>query len=315
MKRAPLVSVLMPAFNTERFISEAIQSILNQTYQNWELLILNDGSTDDTESIARSFTDPRIIVHSQNINVGYLESCNKLFNLVKGDFVTFLDSDDTCSNDRVSSCLNKFATEPKLDFSTTNFTRCNEVTIPVYEDQSNIDYAKYASDSNYNPMVCCATIFLRAELLKKIGGYHSFFKEIGGEDYHWLFKLSRVGLGKHLDKTLYNYRTHSAQTHHLNENPLKYFVSDIEQEIRAAIIAGEEDPLNDENKLKARWLAKIQTNESELGFRKASSMLNRNQFKKALIINYLTLLNKPFSFTSWHRFAYLAYSTIVRWAR
>ena len=315
MKEAPLVSILMPAFNAERFISDAIHSILNQTYQNWELLILNDGSTDGTESIARAFNDSRIMVHSQKINIGYLESCNKLFNLVKGDFVTFLDADDTCSANRISSCRNEFESESSLGFVTTNFTRCNENFTTFSEHQSKIDYGKYASVSSYQPVVCCATIFLRTKLLKKIGGYHRFFREVGGEDYHWLFRLSRVGLGKHLDKILYNYRTHSAQTHHLNENLLKYFVSDIEQEIRAAIIAGKENPLNDGNKLKARWLAKIQSNESELGFRKASYMLNRDQFKKALIINYLTLLNKPFSLTSWHRFAYLAYSTIVRWAR
>ncbi|MGB0917773.1 MAG: glycosyltransferase family 2 protein [Flavobacteriales bacterium] len=314
MMNEPLVSILMPAFNAERFVFEAVESVLNQSHQNWELLILNDSSTDKTISIIESFNDPRITLINQEENRGCLESCNHLFSIAKGEFVTFLDADDTHHPERIMKCLNAFKSNDTLDFITTNFTRFNEQNNLVSEHISKVDYSKYASIPSYQPIVCCATIFLRRNLLNTVGGYHPFFKEIGGEDYHWLFELSRNGKGAHLEEMLYQYRTHNDQTHHLNENPLKYFASDILTEIKTSVIAKDISPLQDESSLKSWWLDYIKSNTAELEFRKASSMLNRNEFKKSITHNFLGLMKNPTSFTSWHRFSYLTYSILVRWA-
>jgi glycosyltransferase involved in cell wall biosynthesis len=84
MSELPLVSILMPAFNAEKFIAEAIQSIVQQDHPNWELLILNDASTDGTAEKIASFHDPRINVFEHQENLGYLLSCNELFENAKG---------------------------------------------------------------------------------------------------------------------------------------------------------------------------------------------------------------------------------------
>jgi glycosyltransferase involved in cell wall biosynthesis len=88
-----LVSVMMPAFNAERFIAEAIESVLNQVYPNWELIIVNDGSTDQTAEIISRFSDSRIVVIHQP-NRGEASARNLALEYSRGEFIAFLDADD-----------------------------------------------------------------------------------------------------------------------------------------------------------------------------------------------------------------------------
>jgi glycosyltransferase involved in cell wall biosynthesis len=89
-----LISVLLPCFNAELYIGEAIQSILNQTYENFELLILDDGSTDNTKSIIQSFRDSRIILLSENENKGIVYQLNKGIENARGEYIARMDADD-----------------------------------------------------------------------------------------------------------------------------------------------------------------------------------------------------------------------------
>jgi glycosyltransferase involved in cell wall biosynthesis len=312
MAVTPLISILMPVYNAEKYVQQAIQSILNQTHADWELLILNDGSTDNSKSLIREFSDARIKYAEQPNNLGYLRTCNSLFEKASGDFITFLDADDTCHPERLASCLSVFHSDSELGFITTDFNRVSENGQKSSICSSNIDYTRYSTDSSYAPTICCATIFIRSELLKIAGGYHPFFDDIGGEDYHWLFLLSRVGKGVHLNKAPYNYRTHSKQSHHLNQNPLKYYFAEINQELRWSIINGNIDLLEQDSEVKNRWIQRANANPSDLLFKHASSMLNRNEKIKAVITALKGLIKSPFSFTSWHRFLYLNYSALLR---
>ena len=91
--REGLVSIITPAYNASKYIKETIESVLNQTYDNWELIIINDGSTDDTEKIVNSFKDRRIKLISQK-NMGVSAARNRGLSEAKGEFITFLDADD-----------------------------------------------------------------------------------------------------------------------------------------------------------------------------------------------------------------------------
>lgn len=86
----------MPAYNAGKYIAEAVRSVLDQTYTKWELIIVNDGSTDDTANALRQFTDPRIRIHHQE-NSGQCAAANKAFGLSKGRFIKFMDADDMIS--------------------------------------------------------------------------------------------------------------------------------------------------------------------------------------------------------------------------
>lgn len=115
----PLVSVMMPAFNAGDTILKALKSLLNQTYKNWQCIVVDDGSTDNTASIVRSLTDKRIklIQLEKNMGRGYarqvaLDNCD-------GDFVAMLDSDDWYYNNKLQLQIKAFKEHPELTVVST----------------------------------------------------------------------------------------------------------------------------------------------------------------------------------------------------
>lgn len=98
--QSDLVTVIIPAYNAASFIKECIDSVLNQTYKNLEIIVVNDGSIDQTESILKGYTDKRLFVFNQK-NKGCSAAKNKGLEFVKGDFVQYLDADDILSNDKI----------------------------------------------------------------------------------------------------------------------------------------------------------------------------------------------------------------------
>lgn len=99
----PFVSVVMPSYNAEKYISEAIQSVIAQTYENWELLIIDDCSTDSTANIVKQFSDvdSRITLYSNPKNMGVALTRNKGMNLANGSWIALLDSDDVWHKDKL----------------------------------------------------------------------------------------------------------------------------------------------------------------------------------------------------------------------
>ena len=96
----PLVSVLMPLYNKELFVAEAIESVLNQTYSNIEIIIVDDGSTDNSFAIAKSYESKNVFLYRQE-NKGASAARNTAFNHAKGDFIQYLDTDDLLHRDKI----------------------------------------------------------------------------------------------------------------------------------------------------------------------------------------------------------------------
>jgi glycosyltransferase involved in cell wall biosynthesis len=106
-----LVSVMMPAYNAEQYIGPAIESVLAQSYPDWELLIVNDGSTDRTADIVTQFTDPRIKV-SHQANGGEAAARNLALEQMQGEFVAFLDADDVYLTHHLEGTVDYLQTHP-----------------------------------------------------------------------------------------------------------------------------------------------------------------------------------------------------------
>lgn len=110
-ENSPLVSICMPAFNAEKYIGEAIDSVLKQHYQHIELIIVNDGSTDKTSDVIKSFSDARIQLIETD-NKGQCAAANLAFNYTKGSYIKFFDSDDILSPEMISSQVDLIAKHP-----------------------------------------------------------------------------------------------------------------------------------------------------------------------------------------------------------
>ncbi len=116
----PLVSIIIPAFNAELYIDETIRSVLNQSYKNWELIIINDGSTDRTAEITNAYSCNKIhIIHQPNMGVS--RARNAGLNIAKGDFIVFLDADDILSSNFIEQRLNALLNNKNAHFA------CGEV--------------------------------------------------------------------------------------------------------------------------------------------------------------------------------------------
>lgn len=117
-----LVSIIMPSYNTAKYISAAIESILNQTYENWELIIVDDCSTDNTDEILTEYAkkDSRIRYYKNEKNSGAAVARNRALRQAKGKWVAFLDSDDLWEKDKLEKQI-CFMKKNNYHFSYTNY--------------------------------------------------------------------------------------------------------------------------------------------------------------------------------------------------
>lgn len=232
MKESPLVSVLMPAYNCERFVKEAISCVLNQTYSNWELLIADDASTDGTKKIINQYNDPRIRFYHNDKNLGYLRTWNKLIAMAKGAFITFLDADDTCSLDRIEKTLTAFEKNLEIDVIGSNFNRVNERGQILFTSNFFLTHAEIVSKMPKDFNIVGSGLMIKKKVYETIGGYNLFFDRIGAEDYYWIYLISEQFKIMNLSEALYNYRFNSNSVMgNLTVNPQKLFVYEVLQEI------------------------------------------------------------------------------------
>lgn len=120
-----LVSIIMPSYNTSAYIEMAIKSVLQQTYQNWELIIVDDCSTDDTDEVVSKFNDERITYIKNNINSGAAISRNKALRCARGRWIAFLDSDDLWKPRKLEKQIS-FMEKQGCHFSYTKYEEIDE---------------------------------------------------------------------------------------------------------------------------------------------------------------------------------------------
>ncbi len=125
----PLVSIIMTYYNTEEYVSEAISSVIVQTYENWELHVVNDGSSDSSETIAQQFSDPRIFHYSQS-NQGVSAARNLALGEINGIYLCFLDADDVLPPEAISSRVDVLNQNKSVDYVDGKVIYTNESLAP-----------------------------------------------------------------------------------------------------------------------------------------------------------------------------------------
>lgn len=179
-----LVSIITPSYNTADFISQTIECVLNQTYTNWEMIIVDDCSTDNTKEVISKYNDTRIIYVENETNSGAAFSRNKALKIAKGEWIAFLDSDDLWDKTKIESQL-KFMKTHNYFFSYTNYREINEDNIITNQCISGPNYINKRKMYQYCWPGCLTVMYnakkigiIQIENLKKNNDYAIWLKAI-----------------------------------------------------------------------------------------------------------------------------------------
>ena len=202
-KRTPLVSVIMPAYNAERYIEEAIDSVIAQTVSDWELLILDDGSTDKTREVAREYArkDARVQLLENEKNMGVARTRNRGLDLCRGDYVAFLDSDDYWKPVMLEKMI-KRAEETGADIIYCSYAIVDEHGNPLCNDFMVPDSTDFES-SIVRSVITCSTVLVT----KKLAAENRFPVDMYHEDIAMWFRiLQKGGTARGVEDVLSAYR-------------------------------------------------------------------------------------------------------------
>lgn len=203
---APQVTVIMPVFNAERYLKAAIDSVLNQTFQNIELLLINDGSTDGSKHLIESYLDPRIRLLDNGANRGLIYSRNRGLAEAKGHMVALLDSDDVAIPDRIALQYDYMSKNPRLTMTGGHAAVIDATDSPTGEIyKMPVGSSEIQVELLFRNVFVNSTVMYRKEAVQQIGGY----KGSGFcEDYHLAFRLAERYPIDNLDEVLVQYRLH-----------------------------------------------------------------------------------------------------------
>lgn len=189
MPTTPLVSIIMPMFNAAAFVSSAIESVQSQTFKNWELIIINDQSTDDSLNIASNFLDNRITLLSNERNIGVASSRNKGTELAQGRFIAFLDSDDIWLPNKLQVQLEAFHNNPGTVLICSSYDVFSEIAgkITVRKTRIPSECISYDQLLRTNSIGCLTAIYDSSVAGK------FYMPKCGHEDYAlWLYILRKT---------------------------------------------------------------------------------------------------------------------------
>jgi len=200
----PKVTILMSVYNDEKFVREAIDSILNQTFTDFEFLIINDGSKDDSLKVIKSYKDTRIRLISRE-NKGLVYSLNEGIKLAKGEYIARQDSDDVSLPHRLETEVKFLDSHPNVGLVGSNYTIIDTngkrmVTTNVFTHPADLKLTQITCNQFGH-----GSIMARKTILQKLKGYD---KSVGHvEDYDLWTRISRIADIANLEEPTYLYRT------------------------------------------------------------------------------------------------------------
>ncbi|MBE2273176.1 MAG: glycosyltransferase [Flavobacteriales bacterium] len=201
----PDVSIITPCYNSSKFLQQTIDSVLNQTFTDWEWLITDDKSTDNSVEIIRKVNDERIKLTVAEKNGGAGHARNLSLEKATGRFITFLDADDFWEPKFLEEMVS-FMKKENAELAYSNYSRCDENLIPKIED--------FKADKNvtFNNLLKTCRLSLLSSMYDSQRVGKEFFPERSKREDHvmWLNLLKKIPVGKPLPKTMAKYRMHAS---------------------------------------------------------------------------------------------------------
>ena len=215
MHNSPLVSVIINCFNGEQFISKCIQSVLDQTYHNFEVIIWDNKSTDNSIDIVKEIIDKRFKIYENNIHTNISTARNNALNYAKGEFICFLDVDDYWDKNKLIRQLKAFEKQT-VGLSFTNFWYLKTIKGKIYKKNIELKFEKNLISKIIKKYeIVLSTLMFKSNLLNKLNKpfneeYHII------SDFDFTLRLANITEFSHIKEAL-TYRT----WHGKNETILK----------------------------------------------------------------------------------------------
>jgi glycosyltransferase involved in cell wall biosynthesis len=219
----PLISVIINTYNGEKYVQEAIQSVINQSYKNWEIIFWDNCSTDNTEVIVKKFKEKKIRYFKSIKLTSLYEARNLAVKKAKGKFICFLDSDDLWLKDKLNYQINFFNKNKDYQIQYSNyFTKLEKNNKKYLRHKKYFESGKITQNLLNNYSIGILTVFLKKSIFSKIL-FDKKYNVIG--DFDFFIKLSKQFKIAYIPKPLAVYRVHENNYSYKN---LNRFISELE---------------------------------------------------------------------------------------
>lgn len=239
----PKVSIIMPVYNSEKYVGEAIQSIIDQTYKDFELIVIDDCCKDKSAEIISGFRDDRIVFIRNEVNKGFLYGLNLGIETAKGEYIARLDDDDISYPERLAKQVEYMDAHrdvvllgTRRDLLVNNET-VPEVDVPIYTSEEiafSLPFGDY--------LIAHSSFMMRKTVLMEHNIRYELFKQT--PDHHMLLQMCSVGKVSCLDEVLISWRIHPQQSTQVRSPEMK-----MEEEDRVRCIYIDEMPFTPEKRL------------------------------------------------------------------
>jgi glycosyltransferase involved in cell wall biosynthesis len=267
----PLVSVVMPLFNAEKYVGDAVESVLSQSYTNFELIIVNDASTDKSAACVQGIVDRRIVIVENENNLGIVASRNRGLALAKGKYIAILDSDDIALPNRLEKQVAFLEANPEYGICGSYYHVINGLGKKILSFKVPVSSADNKTFLLFNVPFCHSTIMMPTALAQSLA-YKEGFDII--EDYEIAHRISKKFKIGNLPEytTLYRVHGNNISISKLNKmrevrrkldaqilEDLQIYFSDNELDLHSNFINGCYDYFEDEEKMEdlEHWLIRL----------------------------------------------------------
>jgi glycosyltransferase involved in cell wall biosynthesis len=296
MNNAPEVSVILPAKNAQAFIRKAIESILNQSFKDFELIIMNDGSTDKTKNIIKSYKDDRIVYLENKKSLGISACLNQMIKQAKAELIARMDTDDISHQDRLFRQIEFMKIHRDVDVCGTYFY------LKTDKGKKKLIYPKSDADIKANlifrnPLAHPSVIMRKKIFLKKENYYNEDFETT--QDYELWCRLKNICNFSNLPQFLLTYRVHKGSVSKIRKQLQEQNTTKVQKKLLEEL---QLKPSESEFEIH-RLLSRHKAPDDKSGFKKAQVWLiklfnanhklkiyNEFNFNKLLLLKFLGVL-------------------------
>lgn len=204
--KIPQISVVMTVYNGERFLPEAMDSILAQSFSDFELIVVNDTSTDSTQTILESYSDPRLTIIENDENLGPYGAANAGLAIAQGELIARHDADDVSKPERFALQVARMREQPELVLLGTSYEVINSEGQLLELALLPTDNDELQKQLEQMTIFLHGTTIMRRKALESVGYYRDYFRV--SQDYDLFLRLSEKGEIANLPEILYQYRFH-----------------------------------------------------------------------------------------------------------